>query len=740
MPVEITLDGVSLKQKGNPLVGPWDCYESQLAARHLFNGTHEFDWRPDSFVFMNTSPTGAGKSLSWVDNVIRNFIDAIALYPTNTLVQDQYENITRWIEDETFYDVGEEMTTKVITAETLEEERNKRDAPYNSNGELISTIIRETQRESKGSIVLTNPDIFTNARNGVYDSTMAKEICGEFDMVVVDEFHTADIGGQCTLINLLEQVRCDESTSVDIIGYTSATPDEKVMTKLKECDAPVIDVGDDTESRPLSKAKSKENYRAVMPAVDIEFRRGQTFQVGNQLTSDEWINNTVQFCKQADKNIIMLDSQKEVSQVTRTMRDMVGDEYEVMQIDGMNRVNLSEKLIKFNESEGKYILVSNSAVESGIDFSTDQVIFSGTSTSRLLQRLGRLRGREDTVKAIAYAPHTLVEAVERAKEEEEGRLTRERLQELLDAAFTRSRKPSTYPTNYAAHEAWEQAQRHAETVAPEKKELILTKAKRRIRKLFFKPHGIDFDEEEFNQKHKQLHSLMGTLMQYRSGMPSTLMYNMNKEKIQTHQIDGILRTGDIEIVTRDEFLERIPELTPELEEEIERRERHSYGHILYYGNEYVERPDEDMQDRNVMVAYTSELQAMQQEKLTERKPQELNTFQLVVDNRDMSPVDIEPLNKELREASPVVYPIPLSAYAAQAELGLDDFFFLTDVATGNDDELSVAIGHNALYLHCIRQENYIRRNPTKVDEVDHKITPDVFNRIRLEAGVTDEEQ
>jgi len=66
--------------------------------------------------------------------------------------------------------------------------------------------------------------------------------------------------------------------------------------------------------------------------------------------------------------------------------------------------NVREKLDTFET------LVSNSAVEVGVDFDTEQIIFSGHDAASFFQRLGRLRTRPNRSAAYAYVPPYLLDA------------------------------------------------------------------------------------------------------------------------------------------------------------------------------------------------------------------------------------------------------------------------------------------------------------------------------------------
>lgn len=722
MPSKITVDGLSLRTTGQPLVGEWNCYESQLKARHAFHQSHEYHDSPESFYMLNYAPTGGGKTMSWSDSVIRQNIDTIVVYPTNALIQDQTTAIKEQINSDEFYDKSDEVTTLTVTAEMLEREREKRAGDVGNNGDLFSTLVREKKREYESVIVFTNPDIFSNLRNDIYQNSFARRVSELFELIVVDEFHWADISGKCSLLNQLEQIRADEQARTTKCMLLSATPDQRVIEKLKAGNAPVFDLTDGTNPLPHSDAKDNDEYRTVLPPTEVEFRRGQTFQVGDALMSQKWRQNTVDFCKQEKKTVIMLDSQKEVSKVTSILSRELPADHKIYQIDGKNQVTLRQDIEEFNTSDDYSVLVSNSAVEVGIDFKCDQIIFSGTSSDRMLQRFGRLRNRSETLRAIAYVPHQFVEAIEETSED---MITRTKLRDIIEDVYYESRRPHSYPPTFGAHEAYEQVLRHANQTAPEKKEEKIEKGKERIANQQLKPFDVEVDWDEFHREHQKMDGLLDTLLQYRSGAPSTVVYDVNNKAIKSHELGGILRTGDIEIVDRSEFKNRIPS-TEDAHSKVDRLERYSHGYIIYHGNEYTRNADKNIQDRKVMLAPTAELQEMLMKPVEERLPTELNSFKVIVNERDLSPIDVGPLNDELTDASPLIYPIELGSFEAQAELGLDSFFFLTDIAAHGKNGASVAMGQNALYLHCIMQENLYRKNPDR-DDLSIKVPKTVWN-------------
>lgn len=732
MPLNITVDGLALKQTGVPLVGDWNAYENQLYSRYAFNKTHQYKHLKDedSYYILNYAPTGGGKTMSWVDPAVRYNIDTLVMYPTNALSEDQIESIENYIDE--LYDKSDSVGTLEITGPRLDEMRRDDRRKAGNNGELFAAEIKRMKRKYDSIIVFTNPDIFTNLRNDVYRSSYAKRMSEIFELVVVDEFHWADINGQCSIVNLLEQVRSDENSKTEKCMLLSATPDDEVMEMLNSSNAPVIDVSKNIDKRPQSEVAEEvtksdsdpsKDYRAVMPPVDLELRRGQAFQTGDQLLSDKWRDNLVNFCRQAQKTVLMLDSQKEVGKVTAFLNQTLPVEHEVIQIDGQNNTSLREDISRFNNEDKPMVMVSNSAVEVGIDFKTDQILFSATNDSRMLQRFGRLRNRSDKRKAIAYIPGHVYERFKRQlaeKQEDTGEdnptFTRSEIREAMNETYFESRRPHSFPVTYGAHAAYEQAQRHMNQSVPERKHKIQERAKERIHKLFIEPYDTDIPWDEFERDHRQMdEKVIQALMQYRSGNPATLIYDTRKNAIRRQDVQSVLRTGNIDIVESQKFYSRIPD---DLRKDAKRIESHTYGHIIYHGNEYTEisGTGQNYQDRKIYLRNTGHLQTLKSQDPVDRTPEALSEFQLYVDPRDLSPIDdIEPLNNELSEAEPLVYPIEMDSYQARYEYNLDDFFFLTDIADGQSTAASAAIGQNALYLYLIRQERLYRENPERTD-------------------------
>jgi len=108
------------------------------------------------------------------------------------------------------------------------------------------------------------------------------------------------------------------------------------------------------------------NYRAVLPPVDLTITPAPTFEAATAiLDSEDVLHDRLR----DGRTVMMLDGVHEVDQVYNSLAQ--SDLNGAVRIDGFHRENVREKLDTFET------LVSNSAVEVGVDFDTEQIIFSG---------------------------------------------------------------------------------------------------------------------------------------------------------------------------------------------------------------------------------------------------------------------------------------------------------------------------------------------------------------------------
>jgi Distinct helicase family with a unique C-terminal domain including a metal-binding cysteine cluster len=178
------VDGISLKTLDVDYLG-FQPYEHQYQSEELIKGTNEF------FCF-NCSPTGSGKTLSWLKPALDTGMNVIAMYPTNALISDQVDNANQVIKDH-FEGMGHEVIP--ITSSSIYERRQEQYAGEAnvSNGTIIAHLIERSLDRHGSTIVMTNPDIFTLIMKDMYQDKYLSSLINHFEMIVVDEFHLADI-------------------------------------------------------------------------------------------------------------------------------------------------------------------------------------------------------------------------------------------------------------------------------------------------------------------------------------------------------------------------------------------------------------------------------------------------------------------------------------------------------------------------------------------------------------------
>ena len=94
------------------------------------------------------------------------------------------------------------------------------------------------------------------------------------------------------------------------------------------------------------------------------------------------------------------------------------------------------------------------------------------------------------------------------------------------------------------------------------------------------------------------------------------------------------------------------------------------------------------------------LWAMKNESNAQRTPDVVSGITVQVDAGDTLPVHgVDYLRDEMSEAERLCYVVPGHPSTVEATYGLDEFFFLYPL--GED---SIALGTNALYMHCLVQD------------------------------------
>lgn len=688
---QLSLDGVALRQHEEPHLFDYEPYAHQLALRELVR-------RDEEFVAVNDSPTGGGKTSSWLAPTLSEQIDTIAIYPTNALVVDQTEQV-----NEASDAVDHEVSVLTVTSEKLADKRSE--FGVQSNGEAIHRWYRAEKRKGNQVILLTNPDIFVMMCRDLYRN--ASRAYKRFPFIVVDEFHRAGQKEQNTLRYLLDELyeRPQRQHELDKIVFLSATPDEQQERRFEHAmTAPYyrLTETETTELTSFSESPS-DGRRAVMPPVELDVRIAPTFGTADRLLDDD-LDDLISFCRDQsdsdadrDRVAIILDGIHEVQRVFEQLDDEL--DRQVERIDGFHSEDKAEKLRSFD------VLVSNSAVEVGIDFNIDRLLFAGHNHASFLQRLGRLRTKTNTCRARCYVPRQIAHDLSAHEDEQ---LTRSELDVVLDETYPEPRRPTSFGWRYSAPEELQHIDNRLRDASSEQQDDIVIAGQNRIRRHFLDGTNVRLDSDDIQRAKESIDwRVLDKLQWYRGDSVQALVYDQTEDTVRTYDLFYLLRYGDVEFVTEREFKRIVP---AEYEEQVSRTARYVDGFCLYSGT--IQTTEEGW---GRSVAFTGpRLSGWLNNGSgdTSRVPKVIDGVKLSVDPNGESQNRIQSLStlndrlRSRRERTPgnggglLCYPVSTKPTVTKERYNLDEFFFLYPVALQGETAASLALGTDALYLHC----------------------------------------
>ncbi|WP_158058422.1 type I-D CRISPR-associated helicase Cas3' [Halorussus halophilus] len=711
----IPLSGVALREHEDSYPASIiDPYHHQRTLRDLFRDE-------DGFVAVNDSPTGGGKTMSWLTPAVESGEHTVAVYPTNALITDQKESIERELKTH-FPEREDGIKVLHVTSDTIRTKYAEQFPQFETNREVLEALLRVEFSNAEQVVLLTNPDILVMMYRNLYRGGFTYQSAGdiirelnEFTTAVVDEFHRASRKEQNTLLFLLDEMydEDDDYCAVSKLVFLSATPEERLEHRFREAmSAPYSRVtkSDQKERMAFSSPPAPDGWRSVMPPTDLDVRRASTFATGDVLLGEDW-EDTKSFCAREGKTVVILDGIHEVEVVTKNLREALPNQ-RVERIDGFHGSEKEEKLERFD------VLVSNSAVEVGIDFEVKRLVFSGHNRASFLQRLGRIRGRIDdgsTVReARCYVPDAVASDLENEVAETKGRVSREQLTAWLEDVYEDPREPETFDWRYSAAEALAHVKSQAEKYVESDETVALEQGDERVER-HFSAHEEGIGLKEIKQFADTVsREVKAELQRYRGESLDVLVYDVSPDsenELKTYNPLYLLRYGDIEFFTESEFLRKVPS---ELRGEVESKADYVVGFCVYSGSVPM---NEDGYGRSVTFKSTSDVNewVYRESDRNNRKPKKVR-LSIDVDSVSDGQGRISSLQKlrdkmEREDNKILCYALEQNSSGAKRQYKLGDFFFLYGLTTGHwDDPGCVALGNDALYLHCRVEEEASKLN------------------------------
>lgn len=371
---------------------------------------------PNIDVIFNTAMTGDGKSLAAYLETLLTYFCAIGLYPTNELARDQETQIQEYIDK-----FKPDIQPRIVRLSGQELEI------YAENEGLKKAAAIES-RTGNSEILLTNPDIFHYLHQGKYltrdDSpdNLWNRIDKDFNLFIFDEFHVFQAPQIASVINTMLLIKNTNRDKKFL--FLSATPNKQLIERLKLAGFRCKDINPIEENKyqfPDTEAQCQQlnlqGWRQVSRQISLQFI---SLEPSNK-ASETWLKDNSDLILAhfqqypGSKGAIILNSIAAVKRLTSFFRELLQPHGLVV---GEN-TGLSGKEEKERSLLADLVL-GTSTIDVGVDFKINFLIFESADAGSFVQRLGRL-GRHDgyerngekikfeTFTAYALIPNFLVE-------------------------------------------------------------------------------------------------------------------------------------------------------------------------------------------------------------------------------------------------------------------------------------------------------------------------------------------
>ncbi len=321
------------------------------------------------------APTGSGKTLAILlaaEKYLDEGENALILYPTKSLIKDQYESLKKLTNQ-----LG--LNTEIIAVDADRLHKHAMENGFRTHGEALYHMLSV----STPKIILTNPDIIYCILRLLYKrGKILLTKLFNIGFFGIDEAHLywgVSLQILYTFINLFKHRKK---------LLTTATHDPSLKRLLAN-----------HEQLSLIKARLSENGALVRRSVDL---RITTYKAKGILYEEkEAIRLAEEILKSLDetedkgrpRTVCIVNSLVFSEKLAQILRERESD------ISIINSLTPPE----YRRTDAKIVIGTN-AIEVGIDFNTQTLIFEATDSASFIQRFGRV-ARKQPGKALCITPY-----------------------------------------------------------------------------------------------------------------------------------------------------------------------------------------------------------------------------------------------------------------------------------------------------------------------------------------------
>jgi CRISPR-associated helicase Cas3 len=371
--------------------------------------------------FLLITKTGSGKTAASALPVILQVKQhperregAVFVYPTNALIEDQERSIQRLMEvegvaassltpDNARAKYGDEQIVLVrIDAERLEAFAKAYGFRKADGSPDKGRALTEVLRLDKPKIVLVNPDILYLIYALAYrHSAESVALLQAYQTVVFDEFHLyggVELAHALFLIHLARSLHTFRR-----VVLLSATPDRQTREWIQRLLTPyVIDATTETGrpqvgSRPV--AHDVELHPISSGRDVVEAARARIMELRDTLRAGRKANPDDEYIP----GVTILNSVVDAIELEDSLVECGFARDEIAPIRG-----LSSRAAR--DVRGKTLVIGTSAIEVGMDFKCDYLVFEAGDAASFMQRFGRV-GRHQPGTAYLLESSRVCEAM-----------------------------------------------------------------------------------------------------------------------------------------------------------------------------------------------------------------------------------------------------------------------------------------------------------------------------------------
>jgi CRISPR-associated helicase Cas3 len=361
--------------------------------------------------------TGTGKTRAAMLPVLKRWQWAVAAYPTNELLRDQVQAVVRFATEE-----GMEAlvwTPDVWTAPDRAE-RYSRAAHVlvPVDGVLLeqwqevmhcknrSETLRRLLDPDKPKIVFTNPDILFLIL-GLWYHAEPFEALRRYETLIIDEFHLyqgVELAHALVMVDLARGFGIFQR-----LILLSATPHPEVSALLERAispmviDSQVLPAPESTAGQQVETAdQAQTRWRTAVHAIEVTPIQTTDDPVEKLLSELVALKPELERLRSETPDGDYLPAVVIINSVVNAIRleDRLVESGFARNSLAIIR-GLSHRAIR--DTRGKLLALGTSAIEVGVDFRCDILLFEASETASFRQRFGRV-GRHRPGKAIVLVP------------------------------------------------------------------------------------------------------------------------------------------------------------------------------------------------------------------------------------------------------------------------------------------------------------------------------------------------